>query len=58
MQANILQAMAKEAQRLGCIKGESATQWRKRDPMSAEAFATWIKANMPAVTKELAAHVG
>lgn len=44
-QMNALKQMSERAKTLGCIKGESATEWRKRDPKAAEAFAAFIVAN-------------
>lgn len=54
---NAMIAMSQEAQRLGCIKGESAKEWAKRDPKAAKQFAAWIDANKDAVIKQIAAVV-
>lgn len=54
---NILAAMSAEARRLGHAHGESAAQWRARDPNAAQAFAAFVAANQAAITKALAAFV-
>lgn len=56
-----LAMMAEKARDLGARKGESASEFRARDPQAADALAAWIKENkegiVAAVVDRLAAQV-
>ena len=50
----ILQQMSQRAKALGHIKGQSADDWRKRDPEAALKFAQFLRDNHSAIVRGIA----
>lgn len=53
----MLQKLAAKCKELGCVKGETADQFRARDPQGAAALAAFITANKAALGSGIAAKV-
>ena len=50
----IPQQMSKRAKALGHIKGQSADDWRERDPEAALKFAQFLRKNHTAIVRGIA----
>jgi len=55
---DILEQMHDKARELGVRNGESAAEFRARDPKAADLLAEFQRANMGAIVREIAGVVG